>query len=329
VFSLCPTICYMRPHPQPGPYTRTPPLSPFRPEVQAHMARTHKISYPKMMPPHLCLMPTYSPPALSQLLFPSSSTMSKRRMRDITPPSEDPIDFGSETSDAETDDGQTEPINAQPDYTAPGVHPTTDTPVLPPPGSIEQVIWTSAVRARMANQTAFDADSIQPHQASTSNDHSIRPHTRSETHRLTLDRELLANNQLASYERDALQEQQVLHQEALARCVPDTLVILDLPAGRVTPNLTGRPKSQSIHTYEFRAKCTLCNEIHPQYSRGKGCFMRAFIGPLYNIPSHVMTEIPAPSTFWTHSEYRNIPLVVLVLRVICFRLHNSKNCHYA
>jgi hypothetical protein len=77
--------------------------------------------------------------------------MSKRRMRDITPPSEDPIDFGSESSDTETDDEQTEPITGLPDHTAPSDLPTTDTPVLPPLGSMEQVIWTSAVRARMAN----------------------------------------------------------------------------------------------------------------------------------------------------------------------------------
>jgi hypothetical protein len=158
----------------------------------------------------------------------------------------------------------------------------------------------------MATQAVLDADPIQPqHVASTSTFHSIIPHTRSETHRLALDKEHLATNQLASYERDAIQDQHILHQDTLARCVPETLVILDLPASRVTPNLTGRAKPQQLHTYEFRDLCTLCNQTHPQYSRGKGCFMRAFIGPCKHIPSHVMTEIPTPTTFWTLAQTRS------------------------
>jgi hypothetical protein len=60
-------------------------------------------------------------------------------MRDITPPSEDPIDFGSETSDEESDDEPTETINDQTEHTVLGVQPPPDTPI-PSSGSMEQVI---------------------------------------------------------------------------------------------------------------------------------------------------------------------------------------------
>jgi hypothetical protein len=123
------------------------------------------------------------------------STLSKRRVRDITPPSENTLSDPSETSDEESEDAPREMIDEHAVDPVPGIQPTSHTPVLPSPGSMEQVIWTTAVRAWTATQAAFDADPIQSqHVASTSNVHSYRPITRSETHRLALDREHLATS---------------------------------------------------------------------------------------------------------------------------------------
>ena len=61
--------------------------------------------------------------------------MSKRRMRDITPPSEDPTYedlFGSASSDTETSHEQTEPTIGTTDLTAPSDPPSTGVPGLPP-----------------------------------------------------------------------------------------------------------------------------------------------------------------------------------------------------
>jgi hypothetical protein len=98
--------------------------------------------------------------------------MSKRRERDITPPSENPLLDTSETSDEESEDAPTEMNDEHAEHPVSGIQPTPHTPVLTLQcsHSMEQVIWRTSVRAREATQAAFDADPIQsPHVASTSN----------------------------------------------------------------------------------------------------------------------------------------------------------------
>jgi hypothetical protein len=87
--------------------------------------------------------------------------------------------------------------------------------------------------------------------------------------------------------------------------VPETLIILDLPASSSTPCLTGRKHPEPLYTFEFRKLCTLCNQTHPQYSRGKGSFMRDFMGPCSDIPTHIMTINPTPTSFWSHAQTRS------------------------
>jgi hypothetical protein len=241
-------------------------------------------------------------------------------MREITPPSEDYDYFGSVSSDPESSHGVTEPtigatnspapseppswsrIPTSHDVVDPGLpadHPDYDDPARywVKPGPLEEVVWQSYQHANMMNQAALLTD---PSQASTST--GVRPHTRSKTNRIALERDRLATIRMNSYEDDALQDQLELHQESLTRCHDNNIVILDLPAHRVKANLTGRHIPPPLYTYDFRATCTLCNTIHPHCGRGTGCFMRSFMGPFRDIPSHVTTEIPPPTIYWNMEQ---------------------------
>ncbi len=81
--------------------------------------------------------------------------MSKRRMREITPPSEDYDYFGSESSDTESSHDKTEPTIGTTNSPAPSEPPTTGDPGLPAdqpayddpaldlvkPSPLEDVVW--------------------------------------------------------------------------------------------------------------------------------------------------------------------------------------------
>jgi hypothetical protein len=104
---------------------------------------------------------------------------------------------------------------------------------------------------------------------------------------------------------DALHEQCSRHQEDLDRNNPKTYVILDLPANRVTPDLSQRKKSETIYTYQFIQECAICGQRHPNYTRNTtGYFMRPFIGPRFEIITHLRKPIPPPTSFYHKDLYK-------------------------
>jgi hypothetical protein len=156
------------------------------------------------------------------------------------------------------------------------------------------------VRALIATQAAFAADLLPTSGvASTSTaTHRYRPLTRSESHRLALREEKKATTHLLAYKTGAQHDLYDRQQDNLYHCTSEKLIILDLPANRIIPDVSGRKRLEPIYTYEFNQICAICHQMHPQYSRGTGFFMRPFIGPRFEIITHLRTQIPPPTSFW-------------------------------
>jgi hypothetical protein len=248
--------------------------------------------------------------------------MSKRRERSNTPPSDSPVPFQDNTTDEEDEDPQQAPADQTAESTAPdhldaltlqALVAPWNTPSAPTPESpgthetLEHAAWAAAVRALIATQAVFAADPVQTSGvASTSTaTHSYRPRTRSESHRLALREEKEATINLLAYEAGAQHDQYDRQKDNMYQCTSEKLVILDLPARRIFPDISKRKRSETLYTYEFNQVCAICNQLHLQLCRGSGSSMWPFIGPRFEIITHRTTHIPPPTSFWNLEQYKS------------------------
>jgi hypothetical protein len=248
--------------------------------------------------------------------------MSKRRERSNTPPSDSPVHSQDDTTDEEDEPSLQAPADltaeqSEPDhpdaltlqaFVAPWTTPCAPTPESPGTHeTLEHAAWAAPVRALLATHAVFAADPVQTSGvASTSTTtHSYRPQTRSETHRLALREEKEATINLLAFEAGAQHDQYDRQQDNLYQCTSENLVILDLPASRILPDISKRKRLETIYTYEFKQICPICNQLHPQLSRGTGNIMGPFIGARFEIITHRRTQIPPPTSFWTNEQYKS------------------------
>jgi hypothetical protein len=168
-------------------------------------------------------------------------------------------------------------------------------------------MWRTIVQAQEATSQCFAMDAAQSTRgASTSSlTHSYGLVTRSESARVAILTETAAHMAASAVESDAFHDQQELHQADLDGDDPKCNILLDLPADRMIKSAQPGKRPESLFTYQFLKLCAACGLFHPNFTRNSSSyFMRTFIGPRIEIPTHHRRSLPPPTTFYHNDVFR-------------------------